>query len=202
MNPKDLLPTREDLRKLSLRAVVAFAARCGRRVQPLYQLASDLPDALEYTTSVGHALSLAEDVARGKTQDDPNVFIAVIVKAKAAIAPYTFVDSQIVADVAAEAAKAAFAVSTNDGDNGRKFAYEAAFISVNAASDADNGDDAMSEVAAAARADFQRLIEIERGSESKLGNQIDMSDDGPLGSLWPNGEPKWYERMANAIKER
>src|SRR5262249_46016023 len=55
----------EDLKKLPLRAMVAFAARCARRVEHLAQLPEDHAEREQRRVAVDDALSLAEAVARG-----------------------------------------------------------------------------------------------------------------------------------------
>src|SRR5437867_1906595 len=57
--------TAEDLKKLPLRAIVAFAARCARRVEPLALLPDDHPEKERCRSAVGDAIRLAEDFARG-----------------------------------------------------------------------------------------------------------------------------------------
>jgi len=198
MNPRDVLPTLEDLSTLSPMGLVAFAVRCGRRVHPLYKI-PDGANSGHHRNAVEHALALAEAVARGAIESNPNVFISAIAKAKAAICPNTYTQN-IVADVAAETAQVAFAATVYSvasegspsanaaGDTARTSAYEAAFISVNAASDADDSN-ASAEVGAAATLDFKKLrvIESERGP-----GPIDTGKNGPLGPLWPQGTPRWF----------
>lgn len=54
------LPTTEDLRRLTLRAIAAYAARCARRVQPLYESDED-----RHVEAVDKAICVAEAFARG-----------------------------------------------------------------------------------------------------------------------------------------
>jgi hypothetical protein len=66
--------TTEDLKKLPLRAIVALAARCARRVESL----SVLPDGHEHRdrcrTAIDGAIRLAEDFARASPcRDVPSV---------------------------------------------------------------------------------------------------------------------------------
>src|SRR5688500_7375020 len=67
------LPAREDLQKLSLRAIVAYASRAARRVQPLVQADQDriTHDAPEV---INAAITLAERFVGGVflvvTEDD------------------------------------------------------------------------------------------------------------------------------------
>ena len=198
MNPRDVLPTLEELETLSPTAVLALAVRCGRRVQPLYQI-PDGPNSTQHKNAVERALALAEAVAGGSIEPDPSVFISAIARAKAAICPNMYTQN-IVADVAAEAAQAAFAAATYSvateasasalaaRAKARTSAYEAAFISVNAASDADDRN-ASAAVGAAATADFKRLKVHE--AEKGLG-PINTRNNGPLGPLWPQGTPSWF----------
>jgi hypothetical protein len=55
----------EDLKKLPLRAIVALAARCARRVESLSRPPDDHPDRDRCRTAIDGALRLAEDIARG-----------------------------------------------------------------------------------------------------------------------------------------
>lgn len=58
------LPTADEVRKLPRWAVVAFAERCARRIEPL--LAADYPDApREQVPSLEIAIGLAESCAGG-----------------------------------------------------------------------------------------------------------------------------------------
>jgi hypothetical protein len=60
--------TLEDLQGLPLRAIVAFAARCGRRVEPIAQLPEAHPGRERRRAAVEAALRLAEGFAKG---DEP-----------------------------------------------------------------------------------------------------------------------------------
>ena len=55
----------EDLKKLPLRAIVALAARCARRVEYLSLLPDGHPDRDRCRTAIDGAIRLAEDFARG-----------------------------------------------------------------------------------------------------------------------------------------
>ena len=57
--------TTEDLKKLPLRAIVAFAARCARRVESLSQLPADHPQREARRVAIENAIRLAEEIARG-----------------------------------------------------------------------------------------------------------------------------------------
>ena len=57
--------TTEGLKKLPLRAIVALAARCARRVEYLALLPDGHPDLERLRAAIDGALRLAEDFARG-----------------------------------------------------------------------------------------------------------------------------------------
>ena len=57
--------TPEDLKKLPLRAIVALAARCARRVEHLALLPEDHPESERCRAAVASAIRLAEDFAKG-----------------------------------------------------------------------------------------------------------------------------------------
>jgi hypothetical protein len=40
--------------------------------------------------------------------------------------------------------------------------------------------------------DYRTLIALGLGQFPSLGNPVDLSASGPLGSLWPDGEPAWF----------
>ena len=44
----------------------------------------------------------------------------------------------------------------------------------------------------AARGDLHQLLALELGRPGTLGKPIDPAEDGPLGPLWPNAAPDWY----------
>jgi len=46
---------------------------------------------------------------------------------------------------------------------------------------------------AAAAADFEQLLKLGGGqgqTSGEMGDPIDISEDGPLGPLWPGGAPE------------
>ena len=59
--------TAEDLKILPLRAMVAFAARCARRVESIAQLPTGHPQREAHRVAVDNAIRLAEDIAKGVT---------------------------------------------------------------------------------------------------------------------------------------
>src|SRR4051794_15211070 len=57
--------TAEDLKGLPLRAIVAFAARCARRVESIAQFPAGHPQREAHRVAIDSAIRLAEEVARG-----------------------------------------------------------------------------------------------------------------------------------------
>ncbi len=51
----------------------------------------------------------------------------------------------------------------------------------------------IAEFESATNADFNKLVELNLGSYPERGEPIDPSEDGPLGTLWPAGPPRWYD---------
>ena len=57
--------TTEHLKRLPLRAIVAFAARCARRVELIAQLPAGHPRREARRVAVDNAIRLAEEVSKG-----------------------------------------------------------------------------------------------------------------------------------------
>ena len=97
--------TVEHLKKLPLRAIVAFAARCARRVEHLAQLPEGHPERESRRGAVEAALRMAEGFARGSTAPpDESVVEAVDASRGVAGGP---LGSENAAAAVAEAAHAA-----------------------------------------------------------------------------------------------
>src|SRR4051812_38665246 len=70
--------TVEHLQQLPLRAIVAFAARCARRVEHLAQLPEGHPQRESCRGAVETALRMTDDVARGLAGPPDGSVIAAI----------------------------------------------------------------------------------------------------------------------------
>ena len=70
--------TLDDFKKLPLRAIVAFATRCARRVEHLAIPPDDHPEHEGCLGAVGDAIQLAEDFARGSPCTSCESVIAAI----------------------------------------------------------------------------------------------------------------------------
>jgi hypothetical protein len=171
-----------ELKDLPFRGIVAYAARCAMRVRPL--------SALGQQEAVDDAIAVAVAFCRGD--------------AFAAAEAATFAEA---ADsVAAE--EAAFAGAAEDeGAGAARAAAFAAFAAADAFTDAAAafavaraGARAAARAAAfagaadarAADADLGALIGLMLGQPGEIGDAIDPTENGPLGALWPQGEPPWF----------
>jgi hypothetical protein len=198
------LPTEEELKRLPLRAFVAYSARCARRLQPLFGCLRNTADFAEHEAAIEAAISIAEKFCRGEVgyasfaADDAALAIALDA-ARAANQAYAAAcaaahAATINANIAASSA--AFAVDS--------VAYASVLAAVLAAS-ADISDITAAYIARAAafytvdsadsnaaRSDFDALLSMNLGELPEFGPPIDPSEDGPLGPLWPDGVPEWF----------
>jgi len=206
----------DQLAKLPLRAIVAFAVRCARRVQPLGRVLTEYRQV-----EVDDAIAIAEGFARGGKAD------------RAAGAAARAGDAARAAARALDAARAAAAKAAADSDwvdaddaeaaaawaDATVRAVDAAACAARAANAARAADIAAADAAAAraaaaadaaedtaraawdtgraasrtaARGDLHQLLALELGRPGTLGKPIDPAEDGPLGPLWPNAAPDWY----------
>jgi hypothetical protein len=68
------LPSESELERLPVRAIVAYAARCGRRVHPLFKAFSvHIPTP---PTAIDTALTIAEEFGCGRTSPDSGAILA------------------------------------------------------------------------------------------------------------------------------
>ena len=191
----------EDLKKLPLRAIVALAARCVRRVQSLCLPPDDHPDMDRCRTAVDGAIRLAEDFAKGSPCRAVPPVIEEI-EACRAIAPGESVRETALAAVVwtAHAAAAAMEglglrdvpaeVSVTGEREPNAFpqlanvaadlaAREALTAAVNAARAVGFADEFIN----GAMQDYQALLKLELGRYPEAGQPIDPSPAGPLGKL-------------------
>jgi hypothetical protein len=176
-----LLPTEEDLDQLPLRAIVAYAVRCAKRVQPRFRLAKSIPDYSTHQAAVAKAVKLAEAFC---VRDDVDAAAAADAADTAA---YDAADAQIKAAADAAACAAAACEAANPADDAAP-AYDAACAAGYAASACGEHAEAFAEAAAG---DYERLLELDYDGWSDFGPPVDPSEKGPLGPLWPRGAPRW-----------
>jgi hypothetical protein len=187
MSEQPSLPTEDDLKKLPLLAIVAYAVRCARRARPMLDT---IPNFAAHGTAVEQAISLAERFCAGKELNDaPDAAErAADAAGRAAAVAHSFAGGSAVA-LAAGAAQAAvqaaaavedFWVQPDAADRVVRAATYAAGRASRAVA-ADHG----AVVSAAARGDYDRLFSLNLGTYPDLGQPIDPTENGPLGAIWP-----------------
>jgi hypothetical protein len=192
-----------DLKRLPLRAMVAFAARCGRRVEHLAQLPEGDSRKEEHRRAIEAALCLAEGVARGDACPSAESVLQAIDKSRGAAA---LPSCQSAAVAATEAARAAVSVLTvierevEDQDmppsertaEARKFlgGLEHSLVDVVALSAYTAAAEAYDAVGihnegfvGPSLNDFDKLITLKLGRYPEPGDPIDPSSSGPLGPI-------------------
>jgi hypothetical protein len=191
----------EDLQKLPLRAIIALAARCARRVESLSLLPDGHPDMDRCRTAIDAAIRLAEDFARGSPCRDVPAVIREVEDARA-IAQGESVRETALAAVVWTAHAAAVAMEglglrdepAEVGVMGTRepnpfpqlenvaadlTAREAFTAAVDAARAVGFADDFIKR----AMQDYQALLKLGPGRYPEAGQPIDPSPVGPLGQL-------------------
>jgi hypothetical protein len=202
----DQLPTEEDLLKLSKRGRVCYAVRCAMRVMHLTEPRPDIryesfvcieaatrwclaPDKNAADDAAEEAYETAQHVAH--EVDDPSYGRGYPARDRG----IDITAADVAASAAAEAASAAAdaAYFANDANTAVVCAFtadgtNAAYVHtitgyVNAAYTA-----AGATARVAARADYDKLLELTGHQVGQLGDPIDPGEDGLLGKLWPETE--------------
>jgi hypothetical protein len=194
--------TIEQLKALPLRAIVAFAARCARRVEPLAQLPEGNPQRESRREAVEAALRMAESFARGTDAPPDESVVAAIdacrdsggelacAAAASAIAqaahaaasawharPQEVEESGAPGKRTIEAGRSLGALSHVTADLAALNAYTAAaeaFVSVGYRNE---------HFVDSALKDYRTLVGLELGRYPELGQPVDPSPGGPLGPL-------------------
>jgi hypothetical protein len=198
--------TADDLKKLPLRAIVAFAVRCARRVQRLALPPDDHPEKEKWGSAIAEALRVAEDFARGLPC--PTIESAVrAVEAGQAVVQGDLVRENAYAAVvrAAHAATTAIhAIAVREEPEEKRLvsggpplhplshladltADLAALEAYTAAMDAAEAVATTRNFTIGAAEDYRKLLELKLGPYPEAGQPIDPSPEGPLGPFWPGG---------------
>jgi hypothetical protein len=172
------LPTKEELARLPRWARVAFAARCARRVLPLF--GHFWPDALpEHAKAAADAVIVAEAAAAEAVAGDHGE-TSRAARHAAAVAPSPADDAAYAAADAADTATAAHAATTATAAH--------AATAARAAVRAGTGS-----IVPAIRADFEALCRVMQGKAHE-----DMAVPPTVfGPLWPDGPPPNWPIDAN-----
>ena len=167
---------RERLARLPHHAVVAFAARCARRVQPLtHVLPQQDRDTIERAITNAEAFAKVPAAPPGPPSRQGRH------QGRRPPGPPP------------RAARAAAAASSRRcRRRRRRLGCAAATWAAAGAAEAA----AWAAAWAAALSDLDRLIALNPGELDPLGTPIDSSEAGPLGPIWPHGVPEWYTGAA------
>ncbi len=192
--------TLEDFKKLPLRAIVAFAARCARRVEELSFLSDDHPEQERRRLAVWEALQMAEDFARGLPCTSWESVIPAIEASRDAARGDLVREDAIAAVVHAAyaAATGLHAVALRGEPEERHLfgpptrplapladvtAEQAALDAFTTAVDASDAVGYSDGFIKGAVGDHGRLLSLNLGSYPQVGQPIDPSTNGPLGPL-------------------
>jgi hypothetical protein len=181
-----------DLRQLPLRALVAHAARCARRVCPLYAANLEHPEAAICGKALAASIVLCDHFAADREVDPVLVASAEEATIRALMLAGESAGSDNLAAYAANAAYAAInatrvlleACSSDDPESAAEAVLEAVGIARDAAISADQ------RVAAAAAQDEEILKRLFLGHYPELGDPIDPAATGLLGPLFPHVAPQ------------
>jgi hypothetical protein len=195
--------TTEDLKKLPLRAIVALAARCARRVERVALLPEDHPEAARCRAAVSGALRLADDFARGRPCPSLESVVREI-EACRALGEGKFVHDSAMGAVVLAVHAAATAIHAVDLGSEPAEAHPfgpakpnpfphlvevtadlAARDAFTAALEADGAIGHTDHFIKGAVGDYQGLLRLDLGSYPQVGKPIDPSPNGPLGPLGP-----------------
>lgn len=206
-------PNEDELRKLPLRALSAFAARCAKRVQSIFILPSNNPNIERDNIAIANAILAAEDYATGRDIKITDAFPAAVAALTAAQSAKEIDTGFQAFNAASSAAEAAFSVYAAVSDlSSNNMIVATAFnllrdeITIKNAMDiAKAGHTANFSARSALFAanatpssithmvnDYRKLLSLNLGKFFEIGVPIDPSETGPLGVLWPNGAPKWF----------
>lgn len=167
----DKLPSRKEIKQLSRWAKVAFAARCARRVEPLYL--KHWPRApQEYVMAVERAVEVAEQAASAADA------AAADAAAAAADAAYSAASAAVTNTSSASASSAADAAAS---------AYSAAYSAASTSASASASSSARSAGLRAIpviRQDFERIREAGQQRNWTHATPVPPAVFGPL---WPEG---------------
>jgi hypothetical protein len=174
----------DQLKALPLRAIVAFAARCARRVEPLAQLPEGDARRESRRTAVDAALRMAEAFAGGTDAPLDESVVAAIDATRDAGDESAGTSAVSAAAQAAHAAASAWHTGSSSGfltnvtaDLAALNAYTAAagaFVSVGYHNE---------DFVGAALRDYETLVRLQLGRYPEPGAPVDPSPEGPLGPL-------------------
>ena len=195
--------TTEDLKQLPLRAIVAFAARCARRVEPLGQLAAGHPQRESRRVAIDNAIRLAEEIARGSSCRTVEPVIQALDSTQAISGDGVACECAAAAAAAAVRTAASVWLVLNRGESeqvtkrwantleARSYLSHLASLTAElvamdaftAAVEAANAAGLDDSFFAGAVQDYERLLGLHLGTYPQAGDPVDPAPSGPLGPL-------------------
>jgi hypothetical protein len=198
--------TADDLKKLPLRAIVALAVRCARRVEPLALPPHDHPEKESLRSAVAEALRVAEDFARGRPCPAIESAVRAIEAGQGAVQGDLSRENAYAAVVRAAHAAAialdALALRAEpeekrlvSGDRPPQpfphladlSADLAALWAFTATMDAARAIASTDDFTRSPAEDYRKPLELKLGQYPEAGQPIDPSPGGPLGPLRSGG---------------
>jgi len=182
----------DQLKVLPLRAIVAFAARCARRVEHLAELPEGNPQRESRRKAIEAAFRLAESYAKGAdSPPDESVLAAIDATRDAGGERAGSVATSAIAQ-AARAAASAWHAGPQGAEDSRALSHltrtTADLAALNAFTAAEEAFIAVGylneDFVDAALGDYHRLVRLNLGRYPEQGDPVDPSPDGPLGPLW------------------
>ena len=191
------------MKKLPLRAIVAFAARCARRVEPIALFPAGHSQQEARRLAIDNAIRLAEEIARGSASASTEPVLQALEATRAISGAGVGCECAVAAAAAAARTAATVWLVLNPGEGDRDadrwtntpearsylshlanvtadiVALDAFTAAVEAA-DAVAHDDAFMR---GAIQDYERLLGLHLGTYPQAGQPIDPSPDGLLGPL-------------------
>jgi hypothetical protein len=174
----------DDLKKLPLRGIVAYAVRAARRVQPLLDQVSDIMTDFEnHRRGIEHAIYQAERFCMGHNAEASAAGLAyaafngdsdllrVYQSRGGAFAVTSAADAAFAAGTAADHA-------TYVADGNAYSAHVAALVASDAARAADDAHLAIAASAEQTDADYRLLLQLNLGTYPELGKPIDPTEKG------------------------
>lgn len=199
--PLDVPALERDLASLPRRAVAAFAVRAARRVAPTVADAAEKygPEAWEWLNATDAAIRAAETFAGGAAASRFTLDVAAELPRAAANA-LSAAARRLGPSPAVERAELAFAAAAFAADAARAATpARAAQLAKQAATSTDAGPYPVARLLAF---DAATLAGMPLGSPDDLGPPVDPSPAGPLGELWPAGEPDGWSEAWAGLAER
>jgi hypothetical protein len=194
----------ERLRAFPFYAIIAFAARFVRRVEPLteglpphHQGPFSLAAFVAEQFATNHREAIRATWAAIEVADAVSEAAWAVEAGDASDAPKGAARALLAAEAAIRAVKAAVEVLETGSSAGTLLATEAATwaartasLAVVAAAEATGTPDEI--VAATVVADLDHLESMALDGPGTFGKPIDPSESGQLGPLWPDGAPAWF----------